>query len=194
MAIDWPADLRPTGMTWGMDYNNRSFTSTLSNAQQVVSYPGAYWQCQLTFGVLTRPQERILTSLLGALQGMAGTVKMPAFTRRKGNDIGNPLVVTAGAQASTMQLKGVTPSAKVFSLGDYITAGDQLFEVIQDAMSDSGGNVSVRLNKRIRTTIPANSPVEYRNPYAIMRRADGNNQITSQPVISNASMSFREAF
>lgn len=194
MALDWPADLRPTGMTWGIEYNNRSFTSTLSNAQQVVSYPGAYWQCQLTFGVLTRQQERVLTSTLGALQGMAGTIKVPAFTRRGRPNIGSPLVSAAGAQATSMQIKGVTPGVKAFSFGDYITVGDQLFEIIQDATADSSGNVTVQLNKRIRVTIPANVAVEYRNPYAVMRRAESSNQIVSQPIVSNATLGFREAF
>ncbi|MNN79920.1 hypothetical protein D3C81_1966050 [compost metagenome] len=40
MAIDWPAALWPSQMTWGMVYNNRAFTSTLSNAQQILGYPG----------------------------------------------------------------------------------------------------------------------------------------------------------
>jgi len=36
MAIQWPASIRPSEMNWGIVYNNRAFTSTLSNAQQVV--------------------------------------------------------------------------------------------------------------------------------------------------------------
>ncbi|MBD1590204.1 hypothetical protein HAQ06_26580, partial [Pseudomonas sp. C2L12B] len=66
MAIPWPASLCPNEMTWGMVYNNRGFTSSLSNAQQVVGYPGAYWQCTLTFNNQTRDRERQLTSLIGS--------------------------------------------------------------------------------------------------------------------------------
>lgn len=194
MAIQWPVSIRPTEMTWGIVYNNRAFTSTLSNAQQVVGYPGAYWQCTLTFGVMTRQMERELTAFLGRLQGMYGTVYLPAFTRRRGDNIGAPVVVTANAQATTILLQGVTASRKVFSMGDYITINGEMFEVVDDATSTSGGRVQLNLNKRIRKAIPAGTAVEYRNPYSEMRRMDDTNQLTVQRVVSNGSFQFREAF
>lgn len=194
MAIQWPASIRPSEMTWGIVYNNRAFTSTLSNAQQVVGYPGAYWQCQLTFGVMTKQMERELTAFLGRLQGMYGTVYVPAFTRRRGDNIGAPTVVTANAQATTMLLQDVTASRKVFSMGDYITINGEMFEVVDDAVSTSGGRVQLNLNKRIRKGIPAGTAVEYRNPYSEMRRMDDTNQLTVQRVVSNGSFQFREAF
>lgn len=194
MAIQWPVSIRPTEMTWGIVYNNRAFTSTLSNAQQVVGYPGAYWQCTLTFGVMTKQMERELTAFLGRLQGMYGTVYVPAFTRRRGDNIGAPTVVTANAQATTMLLQGVTASRKVFSMGDYITINGEMFEVVDDATSTSGGRVQLNLNKRIRKAIPAGTAVEYRNPYSEMRRMDDTNQLTVQRVVSNGSFQFREAF
>lgn len=194
MAIEWPAALRPTGMTLGVTYNNRSFTSPLSNSQQVVGYPGAYWQCQLSFGVLTREQERVMTSMLGALQGMAGTVKIPTFTRRGIGDIGAAKVVTASAQSSFMVINGVTANAKVFKQGDYITVADQLFEIISDATSDAAGQVTLSLNKRIRKLIAAATDIEYRRPYALMRRMEDSHQINVQPVIASVTLQFREAF
>ncbi|MBD1589673.1 hypothetical protein, partial [Pseudomonas typographi] len=165
MAIPWPASLCPNEMTWGMVYNNRGFTSSLSNAQQVVGYPGAYWQCTLTFNNQTRDRERQLTSLIGSLQGMFGTVNVPAFTRRRTDSIGAAVVVSGNAQALVMTIGGVTASAKVFSMGDYITVAGEMFEVIDDATSDGQGQVVVNLNKRIRKTLVAGTAVEYQNPY-----------------------------
>lgn len=68
MALAWPASLPVSEMTWGIVNNSRAFTSTLSNAQQIVGQPGAYWQCTLTFGLLTRTQERQLSAFLGELE------------------------------------------------------------------------------------------------------------------------------
>lgn len=194
MALEWPEALEYTEATWGIAYNNLAFTSTLSNAQQVVGFPGAYWLCTLNFGVLYPEDERELTSLLGRLQGMFGTVKIPAFTRTRADNIGAPKVVQASAQATFMQLNGVTASAKVFSRGDYITVADEMFEVVDDATSNASGLVTLNLNKRIRRAIAAGAAVEYRNPYAVMRRADDTHQISIQPVVSNANLAFREAF
>lgn len=194
MVIAWPDGLSPNEMTWGVVYNNRAFTSTLSNAQQIVGYPGAYWQCQLTFSALDREEERILTAFIGRLQGMFNTFNLPAFTRTRGDDIGAPVVVTANAQAIFMRLSGVKAGAKVFRMGDYITVGGVMFEVVDDATSDSKGQVLVNLNKPIRKTIAAGTAVEYQAPYAEMRRTGDSHALTLRPITSNVSLEFREAF
>lgn len=194
MAIAWPASLCPNEMTWGMVYNNRGFTSTLSDAQQVVGYPGAYWQCTLTFSGMDRAKERQLSALIGRLQGMFGTVNLPAFTRRRTDSIGAAVVVTGNAQALVMTIGGVKASAKVFSMGDYISVAGELFEVVDDAASNAQGQVQVSLNKRIRKTLAAGAVVEYQNPYAEMRRSDDSAQLTIQPMVANGTLQLREAF
>lgn len=194
MATEWPASLCPNEMTWGMVYNNRAFTSTLSNAQQVVGYPGAYWQCTLTFNGMTRDKERRLSALMGKLQGMLGTVNLPAFARRRVDSIGSAVVVTGNAQATVMTIGAVTPSTRVFSLGDYISVNGELFEVVDDAVSNAQGQVVVSLNKRIRKALTVGSLVEYRNPYSEMRRTDDTNSFTIQPMVASGTIQLREAF
>ncbi|MGF0241254.1 hypothetical protein ACQR3P_18555 [Rhodococcus sp. IEGM1300] len=194
MALAWPDTLEPTDMTWGMVYNNRAFTSTLSNSQQIIGYPGAYWLCTLNFGVLFEEDQRVLSSFLGRLQGMFGTFNMPAMTRTRRDDIGLPVVVTGNAQATNMTLGGVTPSTKVFFQGDYISIQGEMFEIVDDATSTAAGRVQVFVNKRIRRALVANTAVEYQNPYSEMRRVDDTNQLTIQPVVANGSFQFREAF
>ncbi|RMP06883.1 hypothetical protein ALQ30_200252 [Pseudomonas syringae pv. persicae] len=93
-----------------------------------------------------------------------------------------------------MIIGGVTPSTKVFSTGDYITVGGEMFEVVQDASSTAQGRVQVSLNKRIRRALTAGTPVEYRNPYSEMRRVVDTHQVVIQPVVSNSTLQFREAF
>ncbi|MBW1251079.1 hypothetical protein I7860_30915 [Pseudomonas tolaasii] len=194
MALDWPELLEPSETAWGMTYNNRAFTSTLSNAQQIVGYPGAYWVCTLTFGVLFDEDERELTALLGRLNGMFGTVKIPAITRTRSDNIGAPVVVSGIAQAMAVVICGVTPNARVFSLGDYLTINGEMFEAVQTATSNAQGQVTVALNKRIRKTLTPGTAVEYRNPYSEMRRVDDTHQVTIQPIVSNCTLQFREAF
>ncbi|AVB23238.1 hypothetical protein BKM20_08190 [Pseudomonas avellanae] len=173
---------------------NRAFTSILSNSQQIIGYPGAYWICTMTFGVLFDEDERQLTSLIGKLQGMYGTVNIPAITRTRVDDIGDAVVVSGFSQATFMTIGGVIPSAKVFSMGDYITVGGEMFEVIEDASSTAEGRVQVSLNKRIRKTLTVGAHVEYRNPYSEMRRLDDTHQVVQDPLVSNSALQFREAF
>lgn len=194
MALTWPASLRPSEMTWGIVNNSRAFTSTLSNAQQIVGYPGAYWQCTLTFGLLTRAQERELSSFLGRLDGMFGTFNMPAFTRRRTVSLGALTVASGNAQARSLVLAGATPSAAIFSAGDYITVAGEMFEVTDPAASNAQGQVTVSLNKRIRKTLVAGAAVEYLNPYSEMRMTSDTWSMSVRPVVANGSYQFREAF
>jgi hypothetical protein len=181
-------------MTWGIVNNSRAFTSTLSNAQQIIGYPGAYWQCTLTFGLLTRAQERELSAFLGRLDGMFGTFNLPAFTRRRTASVGALTVVTGNAQARNMLLAGAVPNAAIFSVGDYIAIAGEMFEVTDPATSNAQGNVTVLLNKRIRKALTAGAAVEYLNPYSEMRMTTDTWAMSVKPVIANGSYEFREAF
>ncbi|MCI3945554.1 Prophage PSSB64-03, Orf14 [Pseudomonas syringae] len=194
MALTWPASLRPSEMSWGIVNNSRAFTSSLSNAQQIVGYPGAYWQCTLTFGLLTRAQERELSSFLGKLDGMFGTFNLPDFTRYRKVSIGALSVVSGFAQARSMIIAGAPASSQVFSTGDYITIEGEMFEVTDPVSSNAQGQATVLLNKRIRKTLTAGAAVEYLNPYSEMRMTSDTWSMTRRPVVANGSYSFREAF
>ncbi|MCK9740014.1 hypothetical protein LT697_00450 [Pseudomonas syringae pv. syringae] len=194
MALTWPASLRPSEMSWGIVNNSRAFTSSLSNAQQIVGYPGAYWQCTLTFGLLTRAQERELSSFLGRLDGMFGTFNLPDFTRYRKDSIGALSVVSGFAQARSMIITGAPAGSPVFSAGDYITIAGEMFEVTDPASSNAQGQATVLLNKRIRKTLTAGAAVEYMNPYSEMRMTSDTWSMTRRPVVANGSYQFREAF
>ncbi|MFW3166271.1 hypothetical protein WBQ28_17460 [Pseudomonas syringae pv. syringae] len=194
MALTWPASLRPSEMSWGIVNNSRAFTSSLSNAQQIVGYPGAYWQCTLTFGLLTRAQERELSSFLGRLDGMFGTFNLPDFTRYRKVSVGALSVVSGFAQARSMIIAGAPASSPVFSTGDYITIAGEMFEVTDPVSSNAQGQVTVPLNKRIRKTLTPGAAVEYLNPYSEMRMTSDTWSMTRRPAVANGSYSFREAF
>ncbi|WP_447775280.1 hypothetical protein [Pseudomonas chlororaphis] len=194
MALTWPASLRPSEMTWGIVNNSRAFTSTLSNAQQIIGYPGAYWQCTLTFGLLERWQERELSAFLGRLDGMFGTFNLPAFTRARADNVGSLVVVTGNAQARSMLISGATPSTPIFAMGDYITVAGEMFEVTDLVSSNAQGQATVPLNKRIRKALTAGAAIEYRNPYSEMRMTSDTWSMSVRPVVANGSYQFREAF
>ncbi|AVI85595.1 hypothetical protein YA0016_08640 [Pseudomonas syringae] len=194
MALTWPASLRPSEMSWGIVNNSRAFTSSLSNAQQIVGYPGAYWQCTLTFGLLTRAEERELSSFLGKLDGMFGTFNLPDFTRYRKVSIGSLSVVSGFAQARSMIIGGAPASSPVFSVGDYITIAGEMFEVTDPVSSNAQGQATVPLNKRIRKTLTAGAAVEYLSPYSEMRMTSDTWAMTRRPVVANGSYQFREAF
>ncbi|MFC0710737.1 hypothetical protein [Azorhizophilus paspali] len=194
MAEPWPDGLCPQQMSWGCVYNSRAFTSTLSNAQQIVSYPGAYWTCSMSFSALTRTQERLLTSLIGRLQGMAGTIQVPATTRQRADNIGAPvLAAAASTNAYSLSVSGLTANGIVFRAGDYITLEGVMFEVVADATA-MGGAAVVTVNKRVRAGIPAGTAIEYQVPWCEMRLTGDVFSVDLQPLTCSATIELREAF
>ena len=194
MAIEWPAQVCPAEMSWGMVYNNRDFSSTLNNSQQIVGYPGSYWKCSLSLPPLTRDRDRIVTAFMGRLQGRFGTFKLPAFTRKRTDNIGAPVVQTGSAMASTITLSGLQGSRRVFRQGDYITIDGVMHEVVEDVVSSSGGTAVLPLNRRLRSALVAGAAVEYRNPYSIMRLTEDSYTLAIRPVVAELSIECREAF
>lgn len=194
MAIQWPASLRPSEMAWGLVNNSRAFTSTLSNAQQIVGQPGAYWQCTLIFNLLTREQERELSAFLGRLDGLFGTFNLPAFTRTRQVSVGSLTVASGVAQARAITVAGAAANTSIFAVGDYLTVAGEMFEVVEPVTSNAQGQALVSVNKRIRKSFTVGAPVEYLNPYAECRMTQDTWNMTVRPVVSSGSYQFREAF
>jgi hypothetical protein len=168
-AIEWVDGIAPKSMDFSIVYNNRIFQSSFTNHQQVVGSTGDYWQATMNFDVLDTAKQRALTAFFGRLKGMHGTVKVPTFLRYRTDNIGSPVISSALTQATSMVISGVLPSTQVFNAGDYITTGDELFEITDNATSNVSGQVVVNVNKRIRNTLSAGTAVEYKNPYCVMR-------------------------
>lgn len=194
MAIEWPDELRPSDMDWGMVYNNRDFTSSLNNSQQIVGYPGSYWQCSLSMPSMTYSRSRLATAFMGRLQGRFGTFKLPAFFRERSDDIGAPVVQAGAAMASAIVLAGMVGGRQVFSQGDFITIEGVMHEVVEDIVSSAEGVATIPLNRRLRTAIAPGAAVEYRKPYSTMRLNEDTYTLSVRPILSDLSIQCREAF
>jgi hypothetical protein len=143
---------------------------------------------------MTHSRSRLATAFMGRLQGRFGTFKLPAFFRERKDDIGAPVVQTGAAMASSVILRGMTASRRVFSQGDYITIDGVMHEVVEDVTSNASGVATVPLNRRLRTAIIAGTAVEYRNPYSTMRLEEDRYTLSVKPILSDLSIQCREAF
>lgn len=193
MAEAWPEGLYPRTMNWGCRYNGRAFTSTLSNAQQIVGYPGSYWTCTLQFDLLSWEKERLLSGLVGRMRGMVGTVNVPAFTRSRTDDVGVLAVAAASTNSYAIEVAGFSIEGPVFRAGDYLTVSGQMYEVVTDA-SAVGGKATLTVNKRIRSSIAPGTPIEYKNPYCEMRMTTDFSPVNRGSVSVDGSIELREAF
>lgn len=194
MAIEWDTTLIPVSSDFYVNYNNQTFTSAFTNRQTVIGYLGDYWTASLTFENLREDEQRAMTAMLGQLGGMVGTINVPTFKRYRTDNIGTPTVFSATRLTKGIVLQGVSPSAKVFSKGDYITILGELFEVTADATSTTEGLVTVNVNKFIRATISAGTAIEYQTPYCTMRLTDSKSGLSYTTIFGSTTVAFMEAF
>ena len=192
-AIGWTATI-PESENFTLNYRNRLFRAD-SGKNTVVEYGNPYWVTELSFNALTLQQERELSSMLGALRGMYGTIKIPSWTRKRTDNLGTIQIQSATNNSFTMTVSAPSAfSQKIFSKGDYISFADEMFEVISDVTTNGIGLGSVTLNKRLRNTYASGTIIEYLNPYCIMRMSDDNYSLSRSTVISNSTITFEEAF
>lgn len=181
-------------MSWTKNFNDRAFTSQISNSQQIVSFPGDYWSVSINFDALVRSRfvDRDYTALIGRMRGMTNAVRVPRVTRRNLNVMGN-IVVNTPAQtgAFNIQLSGFAGGG--FIAGDMITISNQIFEIVENS-TVSGGISNIVLDRPMRSGIPAGTSVEYVNPYCVMRLSDNDYTIDERPLFSRSTLNLREAF
>lgn len=193
-TIDWPAELAPQSSDFGVAYNDMAFTSVFTNAQQIVSFPGDYWQLSMTLPPLGRDKERLLAVTLGRLRGQTNWFRFRDRRHRHAGGMGNPMVDGGGQTGLRLQTRLWKPSSLVLRAGDYVTVADQMFQIVEDVRSDDGGSALLPLNMWIRSAPPSAMPVEYREPYAVMRLANGTNPIKRQVGRAGITIQAREAF
>lgn len=192
--IDWPAHIKPRRMSWGRRFNNRALTSPLSQSQQIAGAPGSYWQCSLSFPSLSREQERVLSTFIGSLQGMAGTFRLRPWTRPPGPSVGNAVVDGAGQRGAQITSRGWNASRVVLRQGDYITVNDQLLEVLTDVSSNAQGRAIIPVSPWLRSSPASGSEINYQAPYAVMRLTQDEQMLDVTYLIASGTLDCREAF
>lgn len=193
-TIDWPRELTPQSSDFGVAYNNMAFTSIFSNAQQVVSFPGDYWQLSMTLPPLGRDKERILAATLGKLRGMVNTFRFRDRRFMNATSMGSPVVNGNGQTGINLATSSWPASTTVLRAGDYVTVADQLFQMTADVISNSSGNAVLPLNMMIRESPVSGAVVNYNDPYCVMRLTTSANQIKRQVGQAGITLNAREAF
>src|SRR5690606_27148518 len=153
-----------------------------------VTYPGARWRCQLSFGTLRPEEERMLSTFINRLGGRAGRFRLSDLYRVPSVKRGNPVVDGGGQTGKLLRTRGWIPSKRVLRMGDYITVNDEMKEVLEDVWSDAGGKAVLRVAPWWRFSPPNAATVNHTAPVAIMRLDDDENMLGRQRRLSNCTL------
>lgn len=189
----WPKELVPKSMTWGLDHNTKMFESAFNRSSQARTYPGARWVCTISFENMFRDTERRLTTFVHALNGRAGRFLLRDVTRPAPVSRGESVVDGDGQTGGILNTRGWLPDTKVLAAGDYITVQDEFKEVLEDVWSDAGGQATLRIAPWLRWSPPSGAEVNHTAPYAVMRLDDDLTELQRKPLVTSVSISCTEA-
>lgn len=195
-ALEWPADVCPSALTWRPESNSKTFRSPFNGASQTVRFPGTRWVCSLTFNNLTDEKSRRIDAIVAALDGEYGRVKIRDWGRTGRPPAGTPVVSDANQTGTELHSKGWTPSVEVLRIGDYITVNDELKMVTADVTSTANGTAIIPIAPMLRSSPNAKAAIEVARPFGIFKLKD-NQQGTGnrEPgVFTSYTLEFEEAF
>ena len=146
--------------------------------QQVQRFGGQLWSAEIELPDMPRAVAAPWTAFLLAMNGRQGTVLVgdPAATAPLGPATGTPLVDGASQTGATLATKGWSASVTgILKAGDYIQLGSgaatRLHQVIEDAMSDSGGLASLTLWPDLRESPADGAAIVTASPKGTFRLA-----------------------
>jgi hypothetical protein len=124
------------------------------------------------FPSLTAEQWRDVQSFFMRLRGMEGTFTYgdPRFRLPTGNVRGTPTIQVAGQTGHFLRINDFDPNiTKAIAAGDFFQIGTRVYQAIEDADSDSGGNVFVDIFPRLRESPAASTPVIFKDTKILWR-------------------------
>ncbi len=174
MAVyDWPDDqtLSPREMTLGQRHNDRAKISSHNGSVQTTSLPGARWRWVLQWPNQAQATRLRLEGVLDKLSGLEHRLRLWDIKRPRPRgtcNISGVTLSTAAAQfATTLVLAGCGASRTLLA-GDWINPGGfQLVRVVDDAVANGSGVMTVSVRHPLRYAIAAGASVVVEKPTSL---------------------------
>jgi hypothetical protein len=173
-SINWPSNLTPAEIEFGLKSNTQVSVSDLSGYVQTVELPGARWSMSLRTSPLVRSGESsVMEAFIAKLRGQAVRAVMPVFSRATplGGWAGSPKV-NNDASSPTLSQTGTTLHCRDFTAfttvkaGDYFNLGSagQLLMVTEDGTADAGGLLQLSVQPAIRSAPAHLTALDFTSP------------------------------
>lgn len=144
--------------------------SPFSYGQQTFLHPGDKWGIDVTMPIMKRAKAEQFITFMAKLKGRYGTFLIGDYDGRapRGIATGTPLVNGGSQTGESLITDGWTASKNgILLAGDYVQLGSttttRLYKVLDDVNSDSGGNATLLLWPRLRSSPADNDPLTLSN-------------------------------
>lgn len=158
-------------------------TSPFTYKQQVLKHSGERWEADVTLPPMNRTDAEEWNSFLLSLGGQYGTFLLgdpnAATPRGSARNADSILVNGASQTGNSLIIDGCTVSQTGYlKAGDYIQIGtgadSQLYKVLADVDSDSGGNASIDIWPSLRSSPADNAAIYVESAKGLFRLASSD--------------------
>jgi hypothetical protein len=166
----WPITLLPESCRFGRSRNAALQQSPRTLKEYVIQNGRPRWGASLEWR-LQRSQIPELQWYLDGLDGYAGSVALWDFTvsRLPGTSGNGTLSAIAAIGATSIAVTGLTPSAPVTAIGDYVQVGRRLYLADSAVTATGGGTATVTLTTPLLVAAAIGAGVTLVNPACEMR-------------------------
>jgi hypothetical protein len=194
-TITFPSNYNAAALQWKLIMPSQTNVSGWTGQRQTIGSNRGWWECQFTPPPLVgREAIRPWRSFVAQARGGVNDFRVLAHPRPQ-STLANTVLVRGGGQTGRSIITDGWPNSVTPILaGDYITIGDQLLQLTADVVSDGSGIATLTFEPPIRRAPSDNSPVEYKNPYALMYMIQEPAISVSVGDVHTFALELREAF
>ncbi len=149
--------------------------SPFSFQQKVYDWGGKIWIAEVALPEMVQVNAKLWRGFFAALNGPEGTfyLKDSLFRGPCAEYMGYPYVNGAGQTGETLITDGWRASAaNVMRAGEWLSIGDNLYQCVQDADSNSSGGADIEIWPSLRFSPADDTAVEITEPRGIFRLSE----------------------
>jgi hypothetical protein len=154
MIFDFPPFgllFHPTRCGFNVMHNTELDISRVNNNQIITINPGDNWHVTYFFKVIERSQALALRATLNRLRGHTHTIRLRDTTYRGFGGFLSPVVVDGGNQYGLgLNVRAIAqPNSLLARATERFRLGESLYELVEDAITDSNGRVRLHLANEV---------------------------------------------
>lgn len=167
--FDWPAELRPQGVEWGLLHSQVLGESVFDGSVQASPLGAPRWFFTIETGVLHPTEVPLWEAFIDRLFGSVHRARCWDWRREQplGVATGTPLVKTSAA-GNTLATKGWTVSTtNILKRGSYFGVAGELKRLTVDASSNGSGDATLTFTPPLRAAPAVDVPLVLVKPTAL---------------------------
>jgi hypothetical protein len=169
--------------------------SSWTGKRQVVASGRGWWEATVTLPPIVGTSTfNAWRAFLALSRGAANDFQVPVDATAQYAFVGSISTDVADQTGRSISTNGWPNSTTTLVAGQFVTIQNQLFQLTANVTSNGSGVAVLSVEPPVRTPIPVNAAVEYRNPYCLMYLTEMPSYSVEPGYVYSLTLDLRESF